>query len=195
MRQSHIKRETNETQIDLTLNIDGTGVFGVDTGIGFLDHALSLFSKHAYFDLNVLAKGDLFVDCHHTTEDLGLALGEAFLMALGDKKGITRFGHIILPMDESLVICAVDLSGRPFFNYNVQMPPAVLGNFDACLVEEFLRAFTHAARVNAHFVSLAAGNAHHLAEALFKGLGRALAAAAAFNPKEAGAPTTKGVLA
>lgn len=194
MRQARLKRETGETRIDLTLNIDGTGLRGIDTGIGFLDHALSLLAKHAYFDLNITARGDLQTDCHHVTEDTGIVLGEAFNAALSDKKGITRYGHIILPMDEACIICAVDLSGRAFLNFDVKMPQAAMGAFDACLVEEFFRAFSSAGRFNAHFLSLSGKNAHHIAEACFKGLGRALSQAAAINPKETDVPSTKGVL-
>lgn len=189
------ERETRETRIRLTLDLDGEGRAEVKTGIGFFDHMLTAFARHGLFDLSVCVDGDLEVDGHHTVEDTGLVLGAAVREALGDKAGIERFGHAYVPMDESLVLAAVDLSGRPFlafegFCFDV---PAV-GSFDTPLTQEFFRAFVNECGCNLHLRALACGNAHHVIEAAFKATGRALRAAVAKDPRIKGIPSTKGTL-
>ncbi len=195
MRRSEIKRDTNETQITLCLNLDGTGKGEIDTGCGFLDHMLTLFAKHGKFDLDVKCNGDTYVDDHHTVEDVGICLGQAFKEALSDKKGIVRYGNMILPMDEALIISAVDISGRSLLSYNVEIPTAKVGTFDTELVEEFWLAFVRESKTTLHFVELAGTNSHHIIEAVFKSAGRALRQAAAFDTGfENEIPSTKGVL-
>lgn len=195
MRQAEIARKTNETDIKLSLNLDGTGNAKIDTGCGFLDHMLELFTRHSGYDLFVQCKGDTRVDYHHTTEDIGIVLGKAFASALGDKKGIYRYGNIILPMDEALILCAVDVSGRGESYYDLKIPSYRVGDFDTELVEEFLRAFARDAGVTIHTKQLAGSNSHHIIEGAFKALGRALAKATAINEKAKDTvPSTKGVL-
>ena len=195
MRSETIKRTTAETDIFLKLDLDGTGVSQIDTGCGFLDHMLTLFSRHGRFDLEVTCKGDTQVDDHHTVEDIGIALGTAFAHALGDKKGICRYGSTILPMDESLILTAVDLSGRSYLGYELNIPTQKVGTFDTELVEEFLLGFVRNAACTLHVRQLAGTNSHHIIEGAFKSLGRSLKAAVAIDPDFANEiPSTKGVL-
>ena len=195
MRKAEILRKTNETDIKLTLNLDGTGIAKINTGCGFLDHMLELFTRHSGYDLEVECVGDTRVDYHHTTEDIGIVLGQAFAKALADKKGIYRYGDIILPMDEALILCAVDISGRGESYYGLQIPSYRVGDFDTELVEEFLRAFARDAGITVHTKQLAGSNSHHIIEGTFKALARALSKARAINEKAKDAvPSTKGVL-
>lgn len=195
MRNAAITRKTAETDITLTLNLDGTGEVSVDTGVGFLDHMLTLFARHGRFDLAVSCAGDTHVDDHHSVEDVAIALGAAFREALGDKRGIVRYGSMLLPMDEALVLVAADLSGRSTLRYNLTLPAQKVGTFDTELTEEFFLAFTRAAGVTLHLRQLDGTNTHHIIEAAFKGFGRALRQAVAMDPDAAGEiPSTKGVL-
>jgi len=193
-RTAEVVRKTRETDIKLALNVDGVGKSEIHTGVGFLDHMLELFSRHSLMDLNVSCAGDLHVDFHHTTEDVGICLGQAFDRALGDRAGIRRYGHAILPMDETLVTCAVDLGGRPFWVWNAPMPAPKIGEFDSELVADFWQGFTVQGRLNLHVLLHYGRNAHHVSEAIFKGLARALRAATEFDPRNSGVPSTKGVL-
>ena len=195
MRTAAIQRDTRETQISLELNLDGTGRASIDTGVGFLDHMLELFARHGDFDLTVSCQGDTQVDGHHSVEDVGICLGTAFTQALGDKRGITRYGQFLLPMDETLVLCAVDLSGRAFLGWAVELPAAKVGDFDTELGKEFWLAFVRCCPGAVHIRELAGENTHHILEAVFKGMGRALKMAAeadARHPDDI--PSTKGVL-
>ena len=195
MRESTINRKTAETDIALTLKLDGVGKSNLDTGCGFLDHMLTLFAKHGHFDLTVICKGDTYVDYHHTVEDIGICLGKAFSKALGDKCGIVRYGDITLPMDESLILSAVDISGRGECYYNVTIPSDKVGDFDTELCEEFFRAFARDAGVTLHIVKLAGTNSHHIIEGTFKSVARSLSAACSQNEKFKGEiPSTKGVI-
>jgi imidazoleglycerol-phosphate dehydratase len=195
MRTSNIKRTTAETDIFLTLNLDGTGVSQIDTGCGFLDHMLTLFARHGRFDLIVTCKGDTQVDDHHTVEDIGISLGVAFADALGMKRGICRYGSTTLPMDESLILTAVDLSGRAYLGYNLNIPTQKVGAFDTELVEEFLLGFVRNAACTLHVQQLAGTNSHHIIEGTFKSLARSLKAAVAIDTNFADEiPSTKGVL-
>lgn len=195
MRIAEINRNTAETQIALKLNLDGSGKGEIATGCGFLDHMLVLFAKHGRFDLSVTCKGDTWVDDHHTVEDVGIALGEAFRIALGDKKGITRYGSQILPMDESLILSAVDLSGRSYLGYELQIPAQKVGTFDTELVEEFWLGFVRNCFCTFHIRQLAGTNSHHIIEGAFKSAGRSLRAAVAIEAAFADEiPSTKGVL-
>ncbi len=195
MRSAVIERKTAETDIRLSLCLDGTGKAEIQTGIGFLDHMLTLFAAHGRFDLAVSCRGDTYVDGHHTTEDIGIALGAAFARALGDKRGIRRYGHILLPMDEALALCAVDVSGRSCLRWQFQLPSPRVGDFDTELAEEFFTAFARAANITLHLRQLDGTNTHHILEAAFKGFGRAMAQAVSMDPSNAGAvPSTKGVL-
>ncbi len=195
MRNATIIRKTNETDITLSLALDGSGKSAVESGCGFLDHMLTLFARHARFDLLVNCKGDTQVDDHHTVEDIGICLGQAFAEALGDKKGIVRYGDTVLPMDEALVLSAVDLSGRAFLRYDVDIPASKVGMFDTELVEEFWWAFTRSAACTLHIQQLAGSNSHHLLEATFKSVARSLRAAVAIDTAFAEeVPSTKGVL-
>jgi len=193
-RAAEVHRKTRETEIRLVLEIDGTGVSRVNTGVGFLDHMLELFSRHALVDLTVECAGDLHVDAHHTTEDVGICLGQALDRALGDRAGIRRYGHAVLPMDETLVTCAVDLSGRPVWVWNAPMPAPKVGTFDSELVADFWQAFTVHARLNLHVLLHYGRNTHHVSEAIFKGLAHALRSACEHDPRGGGVPSTKGVL-
>jgi imidazoleglycerol-phosphate dehydratase len=193
-RSATVERKTAETDVALKLDLDGSGKAAVSTGVGFLDHMLTLFAKHGLFDLSVEATGDLQVDAHHTVEDVGLALGSALAGALGDKRGIVRHGSIILPMDEALVACAIDLGGRPFLGYALEVPRCMLGAMDSELVEEFFRAVASAAAMSIHLRQLSGTNAHHIVEAAFKAFGRALDAATRLDPRVSDIPSTKGVL-
>ena len=195
MRTSEIKRATAETDISLTLNLDGTGAGEIETGCGFLDHMLTLFAKHGRFDPNITCQGDTYVDDHHTVEDIGISLGKAFKEALGDKKGITRYGSTILPMDESLILSAVDLSGRGFLGYELEIPTEKVGSFDTELVEEFWLGFIRNAECTLHIRQLAGTNSHHIIEGAFKSVARSLKAAVAIDAAFADEiPSTKGVL-
>lgn len=193
-RTASIDRQTAETKITLQLNIDGSGKSEIKTGVGFLDHMLTLFAKHGLFDLNVKCDGDIQVDAHHTTEDIGICLGQAFRDALGDKRGIVRYGHIVLPMEETLVTLAVDLSGRNYMVFNAPMTSPKIGEFDSELVEDFWYAFTSNAMCNLHVLMHYGRNSHHIAEAIFKAAARALRTATTQDPRQTGVPSTKGVL-
>ncbi len=195
MRSALINRKTAETDISLELELDGTGISRIDTGSGFLDHMLTLFSRHGHFDLTVRCRGDIGVDEHHTTEDIGIALGEAFSKALGDKRGITRYGSMLMPMDETLVLCAVDLSGRTMLRYTLAPPSPRIGTFDTELGEEFFWGFCRACPMTIHLRQLDGSNSHHILEAGFKAFGRAMRQAAAQDPSEGDRiPSTKGAL-
>ena len=195
MRTATIQRKTAETDISLSLNLDGSGKGELDTGIGFLDHMLTLFTRHGRVDLTVTCKGDTLVDDHHSAEDIGIALGEALKAALGDKRGIRRYGSLLLPMDEALVLCAVDLSGRATLRYRASIPSQKIGTFDTELIQEFFLALTRAAGITLHIQQLDGENSHHIAEAMFKAFGRALKEAVSIDPDSADEiPSTKGVL-
>ena len=195
MRQAEVSRKTGETDIRIRLELDGTGKNVIDTGVGFLDHMLILFARPGRFDLEVSCKGDTYVDDHHSVEDIGIALGKAFEQALGDKKGIVRYGSMILPMDESLILSAVDLSGRGLLVYDLQIPAEKVGTFDTELTEEFFRALAHNACATLHIKQLAGGNSHHIIEGAFKSVARSLRTAVAIDPACADEiPSTKGVL-
>ena len=193
-RKAAIRRTTKETDIEVSLCLDGTGKTDIQTGIGFLDHMLDGFARHGLFDLTVKAAGDLDVDCHHTVEDTGIVLGSAILEALGGKEGIKRYGSFLLPMDETLILCAIDLSGRPYLNYDAAFTSERIGDLDTEMVREFFYAVSYSARMNLHLKVLDGVNNHHIAEALFKGFGRALDMAGSREPRIEGAWTTKGTL-
>lgn len=194
-RSVTVTRETSETNIALTLDLDGSGVSEIDSGIGFLDHMLTAFARHGMFDLTIRAEGDLHIDYHHTTEDIGIVLGMAFARALGDKRGIRRFGQALIPMDETLAEAAVDISGRPFLAWDVRFDRDKIGDMDTELFEEFFRAFAFNAMVTLHVTQRAGRNNHHIAEASFKAVARALRAAAEYDPRAGDAiPSTKGAL-
>ena len=195
MRTSEISRKTAETDIRLSLNLDGDGTSNIDTGCGFLDHMLTLFARHGRFDLNVECKGDTWVDDHHTVEDVGIVLGTAFAEALGNKRGICRYGDTVLPMDESLILSAVDLSGRAFLGYALNIPTQKVGTFDTELCEEFWLAFVRTSACTLHIRQLAGKNSHHIIEGTFKSVARSLRDAVAIDPLFANdIPSTKGVL-
>ena len=195
MRTAEIIRKTGETDIALKLNLDGSGKANIATGCGFLDHMLTLFARHGRFDLDVSCKGDTWVDDHHTVEDIGIALGQAFAQALGDKRGICRYGDVALPMDETLILSAVDISGRDYLGFALEIPAQKVGTFDTELVEEFWLGFVRNARITLHIRQLAGTNSHHIIEGAFKSVARSLRAAVAIDPVAAGEiPSTKGVL-
>lgn len=194
-RIANIKRETKETKISCSLNLDGTGQYSIHTGIGFFDHMLSGFAKHGFFDLILEAEGDLYVDSHHTVEDVGIVLGNAIKQALGDKEGIARYGSFMLPMDETLMLCALDLSGRPYFVYDVTTSVDRLGEMDVELAKEFFYAISYSAGMNLHIRQLSGDNNHHILEAMFKAFGKALDMATAKDPRVAGVLSTKGTIA
>ena len=195
MRTSTIKRNTEETKIELSLNLDGKGESKIDTGCGFFDHMLTLFSKHSKIDLDVTCKGDINVDYHHTVEDIGIVLGKALLEALGDKKGINRYADTILPMDESLILTALDVSGRSYLGFEVVFPTEKIGDFDTELVEEFFMALTRCAEITLHIKKMAGENSHHIAEGIFKSFARSLRTAVALDENfKDQLPSTKGVL-
>ena len=195
MRTSDISRATAETDIRLSLDLDGSGTGEIDTGVGFLDHMLTLFARHARFDLYVKAKGDVYVDDHHTVEDVGIVLGQAFAEAIGDKKGIVRYGDCILPMDEALILCAVDISGRDYLGYSLEIPTEKVGTFDTELTEEFWLSFARNARVTLHLKQLAGSNSHHIIEGAFKAAARALRQAVSIDSAYANeVPSTQGLL-
>ena len=194
LRTAAIARKTAETDITLSLNLDGTGAGKIATGVGFFDHMLTLFAKHSLMDLDVAARGDLHIDAHHTVEDVGICLGKAIAQAVGDKAGITRYGSMTLPMEETLVTAALDLSGRVKFIYKVVIPAAKVGEFDTELVEEFWQAVAANVPMNLHLVLHHGTNSHHIAEGLFKATARALRQAVAIDPRQTGVPSSKGSL-
>ena len=193
-RTASVNRKTKETHVELTVNLDGEGSSNVNTGVGFLDHMLDLLAKHALFDLHIKATGDRIVDDHHTVEDVGICLGQAVKDALGNKKGICRFAHASVPMQEALANIAIDVSGRSALVFHAEFPSEKIGNFDAELIEEFLEAFSANAGVNLHVNVPYGANAHHIAEAIFKGLARALEDATRINRRVGDVPSTKGIL-
>ena len=194
MRYAEILRKTAETDISLSLNLDGEGKSNIQTGMGFLDHMLTLFSKHAKFDLDLVCNGDLYVDGHHSAEDIGIALGKAFAEAIGDKGGIKRYGSIALPMDEALILVALDISGRGMLRYTASIPTEKVGEFDTELVKEFMQAFAWNAGITLHIRQLDGENSHHIIEGMYKGLGRALREAVSIVGSADDIPSTKGVL-
>ena len=195
MRKSEISRQTAETSIRVVLELDGTGISEINTGCGFLDHMLTLFASHGRFDLTVSCKGDTYVDDHHSAEDIGICLGKAFAEALGEKRGITRYGSFLLPMDEALILSAVDISGRSCLCYQLDIPTEKIGSFDTELVEEFFLGFVRNCPMSLHIRKLAGSNSHHIAEGCFKSVARSLRAAVAIDPAAADViPSTKGVL-
>ncbi len=193
-RTAKIHRKTGETDIEITIDLDGKGDSVVDTGIGFFDHMLISFAKHGLFNLKIKVKGDLYVDCHHTIEDTGIALGEAIKKALGDKAGIVRFGNFMLPMDETLVLCAIDLSGRPYLVFDAKFNTDRVGYFDTEMTKEFFYAISYSAGMNLHLKEMYGENAHHIIEAMFKAFARALKEAVSIDPRVEGLPSTKGAL-
>ena len=193
-RTASCTRTTKETDIDLTLNLDGTGKTQIDTGVGFFDHMLDGFARHGLFDLTVKVIGDLDVDCHHTIEDTGIVLGQAILEAIGDKAGIRRYGHFMLPMDETLALCAVDLSGRPYLRFQSEFTAERIGDMDTEMIKEFFYAVSYSAMMNIHLRILDGENSHHMAETLFKSFGKALDMATLPEPRLQEAWTTKGSL-
>ncbi len=193
-RTAEVKRSTTETKIEVHLNLDGTGVQNIQTPVPFLDHMLSQLARHGYFDLTVKAEGDTRIDSHHTVEDVGIAVGQAFHKALGDKKGIRRFAEASAPLNEALAQCVVDISGRAFFVFNLKLPKAKLGEFDVELVPEFFQAFSANSKMTLHFNSPYWNNLHHITEALFKSFARALDSACTLDPRRKEVPSTKGVL-
>ncbi|HEY7329176.1 MAG TPA: imidazoleglycerol-phosphate dehydratase HisB [Gemmataceae bacterium] len=193
-RTAHIHRETGETKIDLALDLDGSGQSSISTGIGFFDHMLTLLTRHSLIDLTVQAQGDLHVDAHHTVEDVGICYGKALAQALGDKVGIRRYGDATVPMDETLVTAAIDLSGRPFCVWRAEVPLEMLGTFNAPLAEEFWRAVASSGALTLHVVCHYGRNTHHIVEGIFKATARALRQAVEFDPRMSGIPSTKGVL-
>lgn len=194
MRTATITRKTSETDITVALNLDGTGVSNVSTGIGFFDHMLKSFAKHGFFDLTVNVKGDLMVDCHHTIEDTGIVLGEAVKQALGDKKSIRRYGSMLLPMDETLMLCAIDLSGRPYLRFQAEFTTDRVGYFDTEMVREFFYAVSCSAGMNLHIKQLDGDNNHHIIEAMFKAFAKALDEAVSVDPRITDVLSTKGTL-
>jgi imidazoleglycerol-phosphate dehydratase len=193
-RTARIQRETGETRIELAVDLDGVGRTEIATGVGFFDHMLTLLAKHSLIDLTIKATGDLHVDAHHTVEDVGICLGQALAQALGDKAGIRRYGSATIPMDETLVTVAIDLSGRSFFVWSAQVPIELLGNFNAPLAEEFWRAVSSSGAFNLHVVCHHGRNTHHIIEGIFKAAARALRQAVEIDPRMSGVPSTKGVL-
>ena len=193
-RTSHVKRSTSETQIEVKLNLDGSGIQEIGTPVPFLDHMLSQLARHGYFDLIIKAQGDTHIDFHHTVEDVGIAVGQAFKEALGDKKGIRRFSEANVPLNEALAQCIIDISGRAFFVFNVELPKAKLGEFDVELVPEFFQAFSANSGITLHFNSPYWNNLHHITEALFKAFARALDSACSLDSRTSEVPSTKGTL-
>jgi len=193
-RTSHLKRSTSETQIEVKLNLDGSGIQEIKTPVPFLDHMLSQLARHGYFDLTIKAEGDTHIDFHHTVEDVGIAVGQAFKEALGDKKGIRRFSEANVPLNEALAQCIIDISGRAFFVFNVELPKAKLGEFDVELVPEFFQAFSANSGITLHLNSPYWNNLHHITEALFKSFARALDSACSLDSRTSEVPSTKGTL-
>lgn len=193
-RTATVSRTTGETQIEVTINLDGTGNATINTGIGFFDHMLNNFARHGLFDLEVKATGDLYVDCHHLVEDTGIVLGQAILKALGDKKGIKRYGNAILPMDDALVLCALDLSGRPYFAYDLKFSQPMCGYFETSMTKEFFYAVSYSAAMNLHFKMLSGENDHHIIECAFKAFAKALDMATLTDERISSVLSTKGTL-
>lgn len=193
-RNATVTRTTKETDIQMKLSLDGQGVSNIDTGIGFFDHMLEGFSKHGFFDLDVKIKGDLQVDGHHTVEDAGIVLGTAIKEAVGDKKGMKRYGYFILPMDDALALCAVDLCGRPYLQFDCEFPNDMVGSLDTSLVKEFFYAVSYSAAMNIHIKMLSGDNTHHMIEAIFKAFAKALDEATSMDPRIADVLSTKGAL-
>lgn len=194
MRTASITRKTSETDINVALCLDGSGKADIDTGIGFFDHMLKSFAKHGFFDLTLKVKGDLYVDCHHTIEDTGIVLGEAIKIALGDKKSIRRYGNMMLPMDETLVLCAIDLSGRPYLNFKAEFTSDRVGDFDTEMVKEFFYAISYSAGMNLHIKQIDGDNNHHIIEAMFKAFAKALDEAVSIDSRITDVLSTKGAL-
>ena len=194
MRTASITRKTSETDINVTLCLDGSGKADIDTGIGFFDHMLKSFARHGFFDLTLKVKGDLYVDCHHTIEDTGIVLGEAIKTALGDKKSIRRYGNMLLPMDETLVLCAIDLSGRPYLNFKAEFTSDRVGGFDTEMVKEFFYAISYSAGMNLHIKQIDGDNNHHIIEAMFKAFAKALDEAVSIDSRITDVLSTKGAL-
>jgi imidazoleglycerol-phosphate dehydratase len=194
LRTASITRKTSETDINVALCLDGSGKADIDTGIGFFDHMLKSFAKHGFFDLTLKVKGDLYVDCHHTIEDTGIVLGEAIKIALGDKKSIRRYGNMMLPMDETLVLCAIDLSGRPYLNFKAEFTSDRVGGFDTEMVKEFFYAISYSAGMNLHIKQIDGDNNHHIIEAMFKAFAKALDEAVSIDPRITDVLSTKGAL-
>lgn len=194
MRQAVVERKTNETEVKVLFAIEGSGKKDINTGVGFLDHMLELFVVHGQYDMNAACRGDLAVDCHHSVEDVGIVLGQAILQAAGDKKGIARYGNMMLPMDEALVSVCVDFSGRPYLAFNVDLPAQTIGNFDTEMAEEFFRAVAFNAGLTLHINLVYGKNTHHIIEACFKAFARALSDALRIDPSRIDVPSTKGVL-
>ncbi len=194
MRTASITRKTSETDINVTLCLDGSGKADIDTGIGFFDHMLKSFARHGFFDLTLKVKGDLYVDCHHTIEDTGIVLGEAIKTALGDKKSIRRYGNMMLPMDETLVLCAIDLSGRPYLNFKAEFTSDRVGGFDTEMVKEFFYAISYSAGMNLHIKQIDGDNNHHIIEAMFKAFAKALDEAVSIDSRITDVLSTKGAL-
>lgn len=193
-RQTTLERVTKETNIRIMLNLDGTGICNVNTGVGFFDHMIESFSRHGLFDIDLTCDGDLNVDCHHTIEDIGIVLGQAIAKALGDKQSIKRYGNFLLPMDETLVLCAVDLAGRPYFSSDITYTVQQLGDLDTEMLQEFFYAVSHNAGMNLHFKMLSGTNNHHIAEACFKAFAKALDMAVSYDERVSGVWSTKGSL-
>lgn len=193
-RKSEIERNTKETKIKCSLDLDGTGNYQIDTGIGFFDHMLEGFSKHGFFDMELSCQGDIHVDGHHTVEDCGIVIGNAILEAIGDKKGINRYGYMILPMDDALVLCAVDLCGRPYFSYEADFPTERIGYLDTELIKEFFYAISYSAAMNLHIKVISGNNSHHICEAMFKSFAKALDMATSKDPRIKDVLSTKGTL-
>ncbi|MCJ7855457.1 imidazoleglycerol-phosphate dehydratase HisB [Lachnospiraceae bacterium NSJ-143] len=194
MRTAEIKRDTFETKITMKINLDGTGINSIATGIGFFDHMLTHISKHGFVDMDINAEGDTEVDCHHTIEDVGIVLGKCIAEALGDKSGIKRYGFFILPMDEALILCSMDISGRAYLNFDVEFPTERCGDMDMEMVEEFFRAVSANAGIDMHIKMLAGKNSHHIAEGVFKAFGKALDMAVSVDGRIKGVLSTKGML-
>ncbi len=193
-RKAKVDRKTSEVKVNISLDIDGSGKFDIKTGIPFFNHMLSQFAKHGYFDLKINALGDIEVDFHHTVEDVGITLGEAFTEALGDKKGISRYGHSVIPFDETLVMAVVDLSGRPYFNFKVDLPKDKIGEFDSELAEEFFKSLCNSLKCNLYIELKSGTNLHHIVEAMFKAVGKALDNASKIDSRSKQVPSTKGKL-
>ena len=194
MRTASITRKTSETDINVALCLDGSGKADIDTGIGFFDHMLKSFARHGFFDLTLKVKGDLYVDCHHTIEDTGIVLGEAIKTALGDKKSIRRYGNMMLPMDETLILCAIDLSGRPYLNFKAEFTSDRVGGFDTEMVKEFFYAISYSAGMNLHIKQIDGDNNHHIIEAMFKAFAKALDMAVGMDSRITDVLSTKGSL-
>lgn len=193
-REAEVIRNTKETKIKIRLNLDGSGIYSVHTGVGFFDHMLEGFARHGLFDLEVQVDGDLHVDCHHTIEDTGIVLGQAIREAVGDKMGIRRYGSRILPMDEVLVLCALDLSGRPYYQSDAEFPVERIGEMDTEMIREFFYAVSYSAAMNLHFKMLSGGNGHHMAEGMFKAFAKALDEAVSYDQRITGVLSTKGTI-